>query len=274
MHRARGHYCYRVLIIAFVALPPLKSNWVTSLLPTALVAKEHKESSEEYRLGPRAKIELTLQQGSIKLETWNKPFAVVTVTKYACTLEELEQTTLQVNPSELSLIMNAQQPHAQSIINVSLIVPAGARVTLTVQGKGDIDVATAPRALTVHTQYGNVKITTRTDGTITANTEQGSTTITCEVFSPSSSLLATAPNGSIKVTLPPFAQAFIDAQTEKGVVTSDFPITFAPFTTKLGLNTWKKLRKKVKGSIGDSDKTPPITLSARSDIKIEKLVQQ
>lgn len=255
------------IIICCIMSPCIFSD-VTSWLPTSLVARQEEQSSEEYRLRPKSSIELSLQRGSVKLETWNKPFAVVNVVKHGRSPEELAATKLVVDTTPTKLVIRSEQPHAQSLIDVSLVVPADASVSLSITEQGSITIVSAPRTLTLHAQYGDITATTYTDGSIKANTEQGSITITCEAFSPTSSLLCTAPQGNITLHIPPMAQARLEARSHKASVISQLPITFDSFTTKLEKNTWKQLQRQVKGTLGDGE--APITLSARGTIMIKR----
>lgn len=241
---------------------------VTSWLPTSLVARQSEQSSEEYRLRPRATIELSLVRGSVKVETWNKPFAVVNIVKHGRSAEELAETSLVVDATPAKLLLNSNQPHAQSLIDISLVVPADTSVSVSVNEQGSITIVSAPRTLKLHTQHGEITGTTYTDGAIQANTEQGSIIITCEAFSPTSSLLCTAPQGTITLYLPPMVQARLEAKSQRASVLSQLPITFDAFTTKLEKNTWKQLQKKVKGLLGEGD--APITLTARGTIFIKR----
>jgi hypothetical protein len=239
---------------------------ISTWLPTSLVARQEEKSSTEYRVGPRAVVDINLHHGSIKIETWNKPFVVVNITKNARTPEELTATSIKVEHSELKLTLNAEQP-PQTLLHTSLIVPATATVTVKIE-TGPITVISAPRHLTAHTESGTIDITTYTDGSIKAQTEKGDVTITCEGFSPSSSLFATAPRGAITAKVPPTTKAHINARSIKGTIKSQLPITFDPFTTAIGKNTWKELQRNIKGTFGDGDAVAPITLSAYGNIII------
>lgn len=266
----RNSYIYHALVITIILTNSLYAVLadVTSWLPTSLVARHSEQSSEEYRLRPRSSVELLLVRGSVKLETWNKPFAVVNVTKHGRSPEELRETNLVVESSPTKLLLKAAQPYSQSLIDISLIIPADSSATITITEYGSISTISAPRNLKLHIQQGDVAITTYTDGTIHAHAEQGYITITCEAFSPTSSLLCTAPQGGITLYLPPMIQAHLEAHSQKGTVTSQLPITFDAFTTRLEKSTWKQLQKKVKGTLGEGE--APITLSARNTIAIKK----
>lgn len=263
----RNQKFYAIIIICCTTAHTIRSD-VTSWLPTSLVARQEEQSSEEYRLRPRSSIEFSLLRGSIKLETWNKPFAVVNVVKHGRSVEELAATKLIVDPTPTKLIIRSEQPHAQSLIDVSLVVPADASVSVSITEQGSITIISAPRTLTLHTQHGDINVTTYTDGSIKANTEQGSINITCEAFSPTSSILCTAPQGTITLNVPPMIQARLEARSQKASVISQLPITFDSFTTKLEKNTWKQLQRQVKGTLGEGD--APITLSARGTIFIKR----
>jgi hypothetical protein len=263
----RNFKLYTTILVCCMA-PQVMYSDVTSWLPTSFVARQEEQTSEEYRLRPRSSIELSLIRGSVKLETWNKPFAIVNVVKHGRSTEELSSTKLIVNSTPTQLIINAEQPYVQSLIDISLVVPADVSANITISEQGSITIVSAPRNLILHTHHGEINATTYTDGSVKANTDQGSITITCEAFSPTSSLLCTAPQGAITLYLPPLAQARIEARSQKASIQSQIPIIFDSFTTKLEKNTWKQLQRQVKGTLGEGE--APITLSARGIIFIKR----
>jgi hypothetical protein len=261
-----GKGLYVISLVLTTASPLQSFPEISTWLPTSLVARQEEKSSTEYRVGPRAVIDVTIPRGSVKIETWNKPFVMVNLTKNARTPEELAATGIRVEHSELKLTLKGEQS-PQTLLHLSLIVPATATVTISTD-IGPITIVSAPRNVTARTKSGNIEATTHTDGSINTHTENGNITITCEGFSSSSSLFVTAPDGAILVKVPSTTKARLNARSDRGTVKSQLPITIDSFTTKVGKNTWRELQRNIKGTIGDGDAVAPITLSAHGNIVI------
>lgn len=88
---------------------------------------------------------------------------------------------------------------------------------------------------------GAVKVHTATEG------------ILCEQKSMTSesSLFLQTDNGDIVLAIPSKINADLTAQTSRGIVTSELPVTLAPSTMTIDKNTWKKNKGHIKGTIGD-----------------------
>jgi len=243
------------------ALPEL-STW----LPDALVSHESHEATQEFSITSNATIEVHVARGDITIETWGKPHLLLHTAVIARTTEHIAGHRALVEHSKLKIKITGQQPSAQATMNLSLIVPATAKLNLFVTDEGKVTIKSAPRTLTIHVNHGDIAITTLTDGAIKATTDHGSITALCEAFSHESSLMLTAPYGGITLKLPPLAEARVTAQTERGSISSTLPITFDPFTAELNKSALKKLQKKVVGRLRDGD--APITLTARESITI------
>lgn len=237
-----------------------------SWLPTVFSSREVEEKTYEYSVQETTAINLTLVRGSVRLETWNTPKVVITTTIKARTKEELVKTKITAENSKTKLIISIEQPDVSTTVDVIIMVPAHAHLSIKIVEAGPINGNTVPHHLSATTNKQDITLMSSVEGTIVARTEQGSITATCELFGSQSSLLFTAPRGSISLQLPATIQARIEARTQKGVITSTLPITLDPFTTTLDRTTWKRIQKLITGTIHDGE--APLILSARDAITL------
>ncbi len=262
--------CILMLCIEQHALYAYKNptHWLT----TSLLARETEQISHEYTVQSRAKIDVEIIKGNITLESWGKQQIVVQITKYARTREELmsDPLTIQHDPKRLSI--KAVPDYKHIITDITIMVPGNTTIEIHISQEGDCYASSTPRIATIHTISGDIDITTHTDGNIKATTEHGSIKLDCEAFSPESSIMLSAPHGSLTVGLPPLVNARLDALSQRGIILSpDFPIIFDSFTSTLEKNSWKQLQKKAKGYIGLKESEAPITLMAQKNIMIRSI---
>jgi hypothetical protein len=183
------------------------------------------------------------------------------------TKEEQEQVHFAVEdtPNHLSIVCT--QPK-QSIVDITLIVPAQATTQLSILERGELIISSASRKVKAFVQEGDIAIIMSTDGSIDACAEQGAIEVTCQAFSSESALFLRAPQGGIVLSLPELVQATLDAKVDLGIVRSEIPITFEPFTTELTKQTWKHMQRRAKGSFGEGGS--PIVLIAHTNIAIKR----
>lgn len=121
-----------------------------------------------------------------------------------------------------------------------------------------LDVATSRGTITIHEAAQS----------LTAKTGRGTIFITQKKLDPKGSLfIETIEKGDIKLALPKKINADLNARTFRGTLTCTIPITLAARTTVLTKESWGRMRREARGTLGSSG--PPITIDVtKGDITI------
>ena len=134
---------------------------------------------------------------------------------------------------------------------------------------GAIKITDADGVIRTKTGSGNISILPAR-GDVVASSLRGNIEVVCEDLLPTNTISVGSQSGHISVSLPKEINAYIDAQTEKGKLTSDHAITFVTKTTKLNSQAWADFKRTAEGYIGeDAEERTSVQLrSVKSNIKI------
>lgn len=140
----------------------------------------------------------------------------------------------------------------------TITVPDSATV-LVEQRNGDIWVRDVACPLSLQTgESGSIHIENAVNS-VTARALKGSITLTQAALPESSSIFLEAYR-AIELKLPENISAALSAQTAEGLVTSTIPVTLEQITTQITKETWRDLRKHIRGTMGRGG--PSIVLDA------------
>lgn len=238
-----------MLILMSAPLTITSSGWMPSFMSGL---KHTNQTSKSFTLPKQGTLALQQARGTITIETWNKPTAMIHITTHARTPEELKAITLihEINGTELALTL--KQPDTASTIETKLIVPHGAAVEVNITELGNFMVKQSPRKLSATTKKGAISINSKQDSTIRAQSDHGNIEVTCNIFPATSSLMLTARYGGVTLTIPMNTNAHINASSKRGpIISKEIPVTLDPYTITLTKESWKQIAKSIQGTLGD-----------------------
>jgi DUF4097 and DUF4098 domain-containing protein YvlB len=163
--------------------------------------------------------------------------------KHAASERALEELQVEITGEGDRVSIRTRYPRSRWMggagkVDYRLSVPRGARVRLrTVNGRVEVDgVAASLEASTVN---GSVDVT-GAGGEVEASAVNGSVDVAVARVDPSGRSEIRTTNGSVRLTLPRDASAFVQAHTVNGSVGCDFDLADA-----------SKSRRKLEGRIGN-----------------------
>ncbi len=232
--------------------------------------KKSKEEivTHEQTLAPNSKISIENTKGAISIRTWNKPKLLIEATKKGSD-EEIRLTKVETlyTKEGASIKTVALKPDRQCSIDYTLIIPQNAILSLVQTNKGEILIKNVSTPIKAHTEYGSLTFQ-NISNSVQASTKYGSISIQTKNLKPSSKIVAMAQKGSIKLLLPAEINATLYAKTDKGIVTSDHPITLEPRTLKICQASLSELKRDVRGSLGHGGETTIKLHTSRGNVKV------
>ncbi len=215
-----------------------------------------------------SKISIQNARGAITINTWKKPQILIEATKKG-TEEEMRLTKIETlyTKDGASIKTIALKPNRQCIVDYSILIPQNAILSSVQTNKGDVAIQNVSTPITAHVEYGSLTFQNITNS-VQATTKNGSISIQAQTLKPSTKIVALAQKGSIKLELPTDTHALLYAKTDKGIVSSDQPITLEPRTLKISHATLAELRKDVRGSLGNGGTTTIKLHTSRGNVKV------
>lgn len=284
------------------SLPSFKNY--TLPLPSFLSSKQEEETiQKEYPMQENGIVTIKNNIGNICIKTeWNQNKVFVTATKKASSKELLQNIEISERTTPHVIVLETQHKDAaKGRIDYTLIVPHKTTLNLATN-QGNITVQEANGRLTATSEKGNIEInnsseiviaTTSTgsiaincaQGKVQASAQKGDITITDAVNSvfaktehgrinmkskqvPSLSKIKLATSsGPIEIQLPAQVNANLKANTQRGTIVSQLPITLKPYTTTLDAHAWRQFKEQVNGTFGTGN-AQIILHTKRGHIKI------
>jgi hypothetical protein len=229
-------------------------------------AKDEEIFIKEYPIKKDGKIELAATRGDVTISTWKHDKVMVQVSKNG-TQEQIQETEISIKQTPSTLKITTNGTSAKT--DYTIIIPSNAAMETVVTGVGDVKVKNSNGIVYVSAHSGTIKLYNNT-GTVSAHANSGDIKVKLNhSFNNSSSLLLKAGRGDVTLQAPTTVSAQLDAQTHKGKITSDLPITLRPQKTTLSTEAWKRMQKEVKGTFGSGG--APITIDVENgDIVISE----
>lgn len=243
--------------------------------------------------------------GMVTVQGWQQEHIAVTIRKKTASDDDLARVSSTLAQTEHGIITlqitesDLLKRHAQ--VDITVHVPHAMPVTITTQNDvaiahldntvrvetlhGDITTNTTRGALHLETEKGDIE-STLSRGPITAYTDRGSITITDSSNSisaetargPITVACAQIPStahldiraqkrGTITLVLPEATDAYLVADTTRGIITSDVPVILERHTAVLNSGTYQDMQRHIRGTLG-TQATAEIRLSATKDIHL------
>lgn len=233
-----------------------------------LPLSEEQVINETHPLGPRPIITIDAHAGSINIQPGQSNTLSITAIKKGIA-EELPQTTIETSLHNGSALVKTVEKDTDSSVTVtySLKVPPQTSKIIVSSNRGPITIQNVDCPLEVTTATGNLSIKNATQS-VKALVGKGSITLDQKSLPSSASLFLEAMRGNIELSLPKRVNATLNARTLKGKLKCTIPVTLEPRTTVLTPESWERMQREARGSLGTSG--VPITIDVtRGNIHIK-----
>jgi hypothetical protein len=227
----------------------------------------NREEIEDYEYPVKGKSTCTIEtlEGSVTIKPATKPLLSITMTKKGIE-EELPGTTIDTKMGNGNIIIKTEkkEPDHSVTVDYQIAIPPSITKITIMNGSGPLTIEDVPCSLDIKTKAGKVTITNATR-TVKVRSDKGSIYLDQKSLSAQDSLFLEAMKGSVELSLPHQINADLNAHTLNGELTCTIPVTLAPRRTILTRETWRRLKREARGTLGFSDalpKTPasPITI--------------
>ena len=295
------HYILLVLICSF----SLNAAFYKSLSSLFSYQKYEEVEQKDISLTLQKKLILENSEGNITIKSWRQPMIILKTIKRASQEPFLPQIIIntEITDDEVIIKTVCDNDAASYSVEYDLLIPENVSVSLkentgninvgknvgdvlvnidygnvSVEGaRGSIEVEVAQKGsvtieqpgddITVSVNYGNITIY-NSKRSVYASTNSGKIKTECKFLLGDSSIELDA-YGTIILSLPPGINADINADTQKGTVTSEHYMMIKPFITQLNNKAWLTFKRIITGTLGNGG--PKIDLRTVSgNIKIIK----
>jgi hypothetical protein len=229
-------------------------EFFSSLFSTA----QQETFMQEYDFPAHATLELYNTSGDILIKTWKHTKIVVEAIKKG-TPESLKTTTISVKFNNQSMVISTLAPHDSPAATViyTILVPQHAILKQISTDKGSITIKHVQGNINAATNEGPIAIHDAC-ADVRAKTNLGSITLEQKKLPETAGVFLETLQGNVQVFVPRNINANLQARTLKGELRTDIPVTMLPQTVKLNKDTWNRLRREVKATLGEGG--APITI--------------
>lgn len=191
------------------------------------VLAEEEEFNQTYDLAPGGTIGLKNINGPVTIKAWDRGQVEVKAIKKAKSREDLDQTTIEVDPQPSRINIRTVHPKSKTHDGVSvsytLHVPRNVNLDKIESVNGSVTISDIDGSIDSHTVNGSINIS-NSSGSTSASTVNGGITVELNNVAGKDMKFKTV-NGSIKAYLPESISADVTAKTTNGSIHTDFPLT-------------------------------------------------
>lgn len=230
--------------------------------------KEQEIINKEFKISNEHTLEIDNIDGDINIKTLTENILTIEAIKKG-TQEELKDTKISLKNNESkttikTLVDNDKDP---AIVSYNIIVGEKTNLIIKNLSTGSIKIKHVYGSIDAYTADGDIDIIDSTN-TVSAKSDTKNIKVKQKNFSEPHSIFLEA-NKNINLFLPQKTNANILAKTQNGLITSQLDITINPITMKLNKETFNKLQKDIKGTLGTGG--APITIeSIKGNISINQ----
>lgn len=257
---------------------------------------------KDYALENFGHISLKNMQGSIVVKIGlNKKTVAIRAVKHAAAQEHLDHMHIieeKITPNQLHLRTAYDYEKVNGTVDYTLTIPENANIHIstdngnitvskvhgsitaitslgditveqpadtvhaTIAQQGNITIMQPKDAINVQTHKGNINIRDCMHN-VHAHAISGRIDIKCKKLSAPQEIICSIDQGPISLYLPKDIQCSITADTPQGTVSSEQPITITSETTLLNNDYWNRIKKQLRGSIGNDQAKGSIKLYAQ-----------
>lgn len=202
------------------------------LAPSAYAASGNNVTEDFHKTVPlnaTGRVALENINGNVEITGWDKNEVQIDAVKSARDQQRLDEAKIEVDGSGDSVRIRTRYPEGQpnnnpASVQYTLHVPAGAQLDKVSLVNGSLQVSQFRGELNASLVNGKVQAHDLA-GRADVSTVNGSSEVQYSTLSNVSEVKISAVNGSIKLLLPPSANADVSASSISGNIKSDFPIT-------------------------------------------------
>lgn len=188
--------------------------------------------------------------GDINVKTW-KQSKIVVEAKKSGNEKALQATTikhhLQGDIFKIETVFN--EPKTKCTVSYEILVPEDMHLQSVTTQRGTIAIENSKNGLMAKTEKGAINLE-NVQGIIKTSATRGPITIHAAKLNPESKILAISGRGTITLSVPEDTQAQLYLKTNKGMITSEMPITLKERTTKLNPNAYAQAKRETQGILG------------------------
>lgn len=238
------------ILFSILSLFLLQMNYA-SFLPSFKTPT--KIETIKHTLTPQSIFEITNTQGSISIKPWKKSELMVEVVKKGSENDIAHTTvTTEYTAKGAKIVTTHTTSKNKCCVDYTILIPHDAIISLAHTNQGNIKIAHCSQPIKIETNRGNIICENNTHN-IQAQTQYGTINIAAKNLNEKQTIIAVSKRGNIVFKLPKNTAANIYAQTPRGKITSEHPITLASRTTPINQKTIANLRKDITGFISHKE---------------------
>ena len=214
------------------ALKSNNYNYVASEIKTAVNADETERFEQTYPLNADGKVSVSNVNGSITVETWDKPQVKLEWVKTADAKENLGEVEIKIDARQESFSVESnyldwKRPGASGriynklTVEYHLTVPRTAVLDEIETVNGSVNITNAENTTKASAVNGEVRAL-NLRGTANLSTVNGTVAANFDQLQTGSRINLETVNGSVELTIPSDANATLKAETVNGKISNDF----------------------------------------------------
>lgn len=222
------------LVFASEGNLPKSSNYISAEPEAAAIVKsdETERFEQTYPLNPNGRVSVSNVNGSITIETWDKPEVKLEWIKNGDSKESLGEVEIKIDARPESLRVQSnyldwKRPGAggrvynRLTVEYRLIVPQNAVLDEIETVNGTVVIKNASNVTKASAVNGEIRAT-NLRGAATLSTVNGTVEADFDQMQPGSRISLETVNGTVNLTIPSDANATVKADTVNGKISNDF----------------------------------------------------
>ncbi|MCY7375192.1 MAG: DUF4097 family beta strand repeat-containing protein [Pyrinomonadaceae bacterium] len=207
-------------------------NYIAPEVKTVIKADETERFEQTYPLNANGRVSVSNVNGSITIETWDKPEVKLEWIKTGDTKENLAEVEIKIDARQDAFSVQTDygdwkrrnsggRSYGKLQVEYRLTVPQTAVLDEIETVNGSVSIANAGNLTKASAVNGQVK-GTNLRGTATLSTVNGTVIADFDALATGSRISLETVNGTVDLTLPSDANATLKAETVNGKISNDF----------------------------------------------------
>ena len=198
------------------------------LLTLPMAAEVTQDFHRTVPLGANGHVSLDNINGNVEITGWDRNEVQIDAVKTARDQQRLDEARIEVNAGSSSVAIKTHYPEGQTNNNPASVhyvlhVPKGARIDKINLVNGSLDVQQVSGAIDAELVNGKIRASNLA-GETKLSTVNGALDVTYASLNNVHGITLKSVNGSINLTLPPSANADVEASATIGSISTDFPL--------------------------------------------------
>jgi hypothetical protein len=244
---------YLLLSFSFLHIFDIQSfSWN----PLSIITGEEEESiSKDYSIEDHTNIDIENESGDILIKAWNQPKITLQAIKVG-DLDGINNTFVHVEKIGKTLHIRTRAKGNYKPVKVHYVIYVPTTTGVKVKNKkGKTKIRNIDNPIYAYNEQGDISI--HGINTVTAKAAHGNVKIKQKRLKNDMAIFIEARHGA-HLALSADVNAHIHAKTINGKVVSSKLVTLDPITVQWNEETWNRLKRELKATIGTGDS--PITI--------------